>query len=58
MSTEWTPNELKTLKRLYPTKTTQEVAEACGRTLEATKRKAARMGLKKSAKYLKAKGRS
>lgn len=52
MSTTWTKDELKTLKRLFPNHTTQDVAVACGRSLEAVKRKAARLGLKKSAKHL------
>jgi|GEM_PF-6983311 hypothetical protein len=51
MSNEWTPDQLKTLKKLFPGHATQEVAEAVGKSVEATKKKASRLGLQKSAKY-------
>jgi len=49
----WTPADLKVLKRLFPGRATAEVAADLGRPTTAVKKKAQRMGLKKSPKYMK-----
>lgn len=48
----WTPAQDAQLKRLYPHAQTCDVAAAIGRSLEATYRRAAKFGLRKSAAYL------
>ena len=54
----WTGNDVKQLKRLFPNRPTADVAADLGRPTEAVKKKASRMGLKKSARYLKSLGRT
>jgi DNA-binding Lrp family transcriptional regulator len=55
---EWTQQQIKILKSQFPGRPTAEIADLVGRSVEATKRKAARLGLKKSRKYLKSLNRS
>ena len=47
-----------TLRRLFPTTPTSKVAVKVGRKLDAVKKKASRMGLKKAKAYLKRIGRA
>jgi hypothetical protein len=54
----WTKADVNTLKRLFATHPTAEIAAKLGRPTEATKKKASRMGLRKSKKYMKSLGRA
>ncbi len=54
----WSKNDLKELKKLFPNHPTAEVAAELGRPTEAVKKKASRMGLKKSRRYMKGLGRT
>jgi hypothetical protein len=53
----WTKNDLRDLKRLFPGRSTEEVAQLLHRPLQAVKKKASRMGLKKNRKRMKALGK-
>jgi len=53
----WSKNEIALLRKLFPNHPTAEVAAKLGRALDPVKKKASRMGLKKSKKYLKSIGR-
>ena len=50
--------DIKTLKKLFPNNPTADVASQLGRPTEAVKKKASRMGLRKSKKYMKSLGRT
>ncbi len=54
----WSKDEVKQLKKLFPNRTTKEVADQLGRSLRSVKGKSQAMGLKKSKKYLKTLGRA
>ena len=54
----WTKAEITLLKRMFPDNPTTTVAAKLGRPLENVKKKASRMGLKKTKKYLKTLGRA
>ena len=54
----WSKNDVQSLRRLFPNRPTAEVAASLGRPTEAVKKKASRMGLKKSRKYMKSLGRT
>ena len=54
----WTKSELALLRRLFPTNPTAKIAAKLGRSLDPVKKKASRMGLQKTKKYLKSLGRS
>ncbi len=54
----WLRNDLDTLRRLFPNNPTAEVAAKLGRPTDAVKKKASRMGLRKSKKYMKSLGRT
>jgi hypothetical protein len=54
----WTKDDLKLLKKLFTSNPTADVAAKLGRPTEAVKKKASRMGLRKSKKYMKTLGRS
>jgi len=54
----WSPSEVKLLKKLFPTNLTAKVATQLGRKTDAVKKKASRMGLRKTKKYLKSIGRA
>jgi hypothetical protein len=54
----WSKDEVKQLKKLFPNRTTKEVADQLGRSLRSVMGKADKMGLKKSKKYLKSLGRA
>ena len=54
----WTGNDLKLLRKLFASTATADVASKLNRPTEAVKKKASRMGLKKSKRYMKTLGRS
>ncbi len=54
----WSKDEVKLLKKLFPNRRTQEVADQLGRSLRSVKGKSQAMGLKESKKYLKTLGRA
>ena len=54
----WTKDDLKLFKKLFTSNATADVAAKFGRPTEAVKKKASRMGLRKSKKYMKTLGRS
>jgi DNA-directed RNA polymerase specialized sigma24 family protein len=53
----WSKGEITLLKKQFPNNPTAKIAEKLGRSLDTVKKKASRMGLKKSKKYLKTLGR-
>ncbi len=53
----WSADETGLLKRLFPNNRTAELAAQLGRPTDAVKKKAARMGLRKSKKHMKSLGR-
>lgn len=54
----WTTRDTNLLKKLFPTNPTAKIAKMLGRQTDAVKKKAARMGLRKSKSYLKKLGRA
>ncbi len=54
----WSASEAKLLKKLFSTNPTAKKAAKLGRQTDAVKKKAARMGLRKSKKYMKTLGRA
>jgi hypothetical protein len=54
----WTQREIRLLEREFPKRPCAKVAEMLGRPLYAVKKKASRMHLRKSRRYLKSLGRS
>ncbi len=54
----WSKNDLNTLKKLFPSNPTARIAGRLGRPTDAVKKKASRMGLRKSKRYLKSLGRA
>ncbi len=54
----WSLSEVKLLKKLFANNLTAEVAAQLGRKTDAVKKKASRMGLRKTKKYLKSIGRA
>lgn len=55
---DWTKEEIRTLKALFRNSSNAEVAATIGRTPKAVERKAAKLGLTKTKKYLRSIGRS
>jgi len=53
----WTKAEVNLLRKLFPTNPTSKIAAKLRRKTDAVKKKASRMGLRKSKKYLKSIGR-
>ena len=53
----WTSPDLKLLKKLFGSNSTADVAEQLGRGLDAVKKKASRMSLRKSKSYMRKLGR-
>jgi hypothetical protein len=53
----WSKSEVALLRKLFPSNPTAKVAAKLGRSLDTVKKKASRIGLKKSKKYLKSLGR-
>jgi len=54
----WTRDDVKQLKKLFPDRPTADVAAELGRPTEAVKKKASRMGLRKSRRYMRSLGRT
>ena len=54
----WSKADVNLLKKLFPTNPTSKIAKQLGRKTDAVKKKASRMGLRKSKKYLKSIGRA
>ncbi len=54
----WSRGELSLLKKLFPKNPTAEIAAKLGRPNDAVKKKASRMRLRKSKRYLKTLGRA
>ncbi len=54
----WSKSELSLLKKLFPNNPTAEIAAKLGRPNDAVKKKASRMGLRKSKRYLRTLGRA
>jgi len=54
----WSKSEVSLLKKLFPNNPTAKVAAGLGRSLDTVKKKASRIGLKKTKKYLKSLRRS
>ncbi len=54
----WSKSELTLLKKLFPNNPTAQIAANLGRPNDAVKKKASRMRLRKSKKYLKTLGRA
>jgi hypothetical protein len=54
----WSQDAVKLLKKDFPNTPTSEIAAKLGRAVDAVKKKASRMGLRKSKKYMKSLGRS
>ncbi len=53
----WSKDDIKLLKKLFGSNPTSEVAKQLGRPVDAVKKKASRMELRKSKKYMKSLGR-
>ena len=53
----WTKADVSLLKKLFPTNPTSKIAAKLGRKTDAVKKKASRMGLSKSKRYLRSLGR-
>jgi hypothetical protein len=53
----WTKKDINLLKKLFPDTPTAKIASKLGRPTDAVKKKASRMRLRKSRKYLKSLGR-
>jgi len=53
----WTTRELNLLRKLFPNNLTAVIAAKLGRPVDAVKKKASRMKLRKSKRYLKSIGR-
>jgi len=53
----WSPSEVKLLKKLFANNLTAKIAAQLGRKTDTVKKKASRMGLRKSKKYMKTLGR-
>ena len=54
----WSKSEVSLLRKLYPNNPTAKVAARLGRMTGTVNKKASRLGLKKTKKYLKSLGRS
>ena len=54
----WSTKDLNLLVKLFPNTPTAEIAKKVKRKTDAVKKKASRMGLKKSKRYLKSIGRT
>ena len=54
----WTKAEVSLLRKLFPTNPTSKIAKQLGRQTDAVKKKASRMKLRKSKRYLKSIGKA
>jgi len=55
---QWSAKDVAILKKLFPSNPTAKIAAKVGRNTDAVKKKASRMGLSKSKRYLKTLGRA
>jgi len=55
---QWSAKDVAVLKKLFPSNPTAKIAAKVGRKTDAVKKKASRMGLSKSKRYLKTLGRA
>jgi len=55
---QWSSKDVAVLKKLFSNHPTAEIAAKVGRNTDAVKKKASRMGLSKSKRYLKTLGRA
>ena len=55
---QWSAKDVALLKKLFPTNPTSKIAKKLGRKTDTVKKKASRMGLRKSKRYLKSIGRA
>ncbi len=55
---QWSAKDVALLKKLFSNNPTAKIAARVGRKTDAVKKKASRMGLSKSKRYLKSLGRS
>ncbi len=53
----WTKADVNLLKKLFPTNPTSKIAAQLGRKTDTVKKKASRMGLRKSKRYMRSLGR-
>jgi hypothetical protein len=53
----WTKAEVNLLRKLFPANPTSKIAKQLRRKTDAVKKKASRMGLRKSKRYLRSLGR-
>lgn len=58
MTGEFSKEETKTLKKMFPNTSTKELAKKLNRNPKSVQAKASKLGLKKTAKYLKKRYRS
>jgi hypothetical protein len=54
----WSKSDISLLKKLFPNNATAKIAKRLRRPTDAVKKKASRMGLRKSKKYMKSLGRA
>jgi len=54
----WTREEIRTLRSIFRNRATTEVAQVLDRTPKAIERKASKLGLSKTKKYLRSLGRT
>ena len=54
----WSKADVNLLKKLFPANPTSKIAKRLRRKTDAVKKKASRMGLRKSKRYLKSIGRA
>ena len=54
----WTKSELALLKKMFSSNPTAAISAKLGRPNDAVKKKASRMGLRKSKRYMKSLGRA
>ena len=54
----WSKGEVSLLRKLFPSNPTARIAAELGRPTDAVKKKASRMGLRKSKRYMKSLGRA
>jgi hypothetical protein len=54
----WTTKDINLLRKMFANNPTATIAAKLGRPTEAVKKKASRMGLRKSKKYMKSLGRA
>ena len=55
---QWSKSDINLLRKLFPNNPTAMIAAKLGRPTEAVKKKASRMGLRKSKRYMKSLGRA